>query len=253
MSKKTLILQEVYDNHKTCEDVFTCTNDEIKALAKKHNFKNPFDVTKVDKEELLPNNMREAGFQGIFYGKSGPYFVRRNCFCSFPVAVDQCQFQVPKNPFLATKANSENLPVIYLPQIIQEFFQVDSPLHTGIFGRCRNINIKLELLEEDVLSFNCNQIEIDMSYFYQQNDIDYIVYCEMKRSKNKTFNANQLYHCFMFNEYVSQCNNKEYIPLFLMINSMGPVVCISQYKFMEKYQPWSIQCVRSKQYHLEYV
>ena len=252
MSKKTLILQELFENHHVSSmDMYTCTNEDIKVLARKHQFKNPFDVTKVDCEHVLPENMRSSGFKGVFYDKTGPIFVKRDCFCLFEEVTESKTINVPRNPFTATKACSENLSIMYLQTLIQDFLDIDCILNIGIFGRSRNVNIKLDMKEDELLSFNCNQIEIDMSYYYTYNDEEYIVYCELKRGKRKTFNVNQLYHCYMYHEYVSRCNNRKYKPVYLMINSDETSVSVYQFDFTEQYQPWSVQCIKSKRYILD--
>lgn len=251
MSKKTAILRDIYTTCYNGTDVFTCTNDVIKELAKQYQFKNPFDVSKVDKEDTLPEEMRLAGFKGIFYGKDGPYFVRRNCFHYYDTPATHEKININSNPFCRTKSCSENISVMHLQKLLPDFLGIQETLNVGIFGRLRNLEIKLNM-DEEFLSFNSNQIEIDMSYFYTSNDEEYIVYCELKRNSNKSFNVNQLYHCYMFNEYVCKCNNKNYKPVFLMINSDKNNIHISQFQFEEEYKPWSIRCIQQKTYTLEY-
>lgn len=55
-----------------------------------------------------------------------------------------------------------------------------------------------------------------------------------------------------YNEYVSKCNDENYIPILLMIKSYNNVIQISQHEFTEKNKPWSIVCIKSKTYQVNY-
>lgn len=250
-SKKTLILRELFESCNINEDVLIFSNDKIKEISLKHKFKNPFDVTKIDNVDVLPDEMVNDGFKMILYDKYCSYIIRRNGFYHF-IETDNIQHvYIPPNPFLKTKCCSENSCVMFLQKLLINFIEMDIKLNIGIFGRQRNVNINVDV-NDTILELTTNQIDIDMSYYFDFNDEKYIIYCELKRTKNKSFNVNQLYHCMKYNEYVSKCNDENYIPILLMIKSYNNVIQISQFEFTEKNKPWSIVCLKSKTYQVNY-
>lgn len=252
-SKKTEVLRELFETSDINNDIVIFTNDKIKELSLKHKFKNPFDITKVDNEDVLPDEMVNNGFTMILYDKCCSYIIRRNGFKDF-VENDEIEHVfIPPNPFLRTKCCSENSCVMFLQRLLIDFLEMDINLNVGIFGRQRNVTINVDV-NDTILELTTNQIDIDMSYYFHCDDDKYIVYCELKRTKNKSFNVNQLYHCMKYNEYVSNCNDENYIPILLMIksNNNNNNIQISQYEFTEKNKPWSIVCIKSKTYQVNY-
>lgn len=250
-SKKTAVLRELFELCDKSQDIITFSNNDIREIAQKHKFKNHFDVTKIDNEKVLPSEMLECGFKMILFDKTCSYIFRRDGFQAYSDDDLIENIALPRNPFMQTKCCSENSCVMFLPKLISNFLEMDVQLNVGIFGRQRNVKIIVEI-NESQMELTANQIDIDMSYYFEHGDDNYIVYSELKKSKLKSFNVNQLYHCLKYNEYVSQCNGILYIPILLMVKSFENKIQISQYEFANKNEPWSIYCIKTKSYDITY-
>ncbi len=251
-SKKTQILKDWFHSCKHTGDILQFSTNEIKELSLKYKFKNPYDVTKIDNEKVLPEEMIKSGFTLFLYDKHATIVIREKGFKEFPNNSETIQISIPKNPFYKTKCCSENSCVMYLPKLLSDFLGTRTELYTGIFGRQRNVQVNVCFDDNESIQVSTNQIDIDMTYYFTENNKKYIIYCELKRSRNKSFNVNQLYHCLKYNEYICKSNKEYYTPILLMVKSYDDVTQISQYNFMNKNKPWSISCEKSKTYQIEY-
>ncbi len=72
MSKKQNVLKDLYLNCKK-QRKFTFDNEDVKEFCKKHNFGNPFDVTKIDNTNILPDVMKKDDAFIVHLGKGGKH------------------------------------------------------------------------------------------------------------------------------------------------------------------------------------
>lgn len=74
MSKKSEVILEIL---KICEDKndFVFNNDLVKKICKKHQFANPFDVTKLDNTSKLPPELLKHDYFILHLGEGKHRFV----------------------------------------------------------------------------------------------------------------------------------------------------------------------------------
>jgi hypothetical protein len=72
-SAKKEVLKRLFEEFRQ-KGVFT--NDDVKRVAQKAGFKNPFDVTKIDSKYILPEEMRNAHYCIAHIGKGEHRFLR---------------------------------------------------------------------------------------------------------------------------------------------------------------------------------
>ncbi len=74
LSKKQEVLSILFEMCKS-RGSWTFTNEEVKRVAHKVGFGNPFDATKVDTQSVLPVNVRNAGYCVAHLGKGTHCFI----------------------------------------------------------------------------------------------------------------------------------------------------------------------------------
>ncbi|MGX2971396.1 type II restriction enzyme [Helicobacter sp. T3_23-1059] len=74
-NKKHAVLLDLY-NHCEAQNDFVFHNDLVKDYAKKHNFGNPFDATKLDSSEKLPRFFRENDICLLHLGSGNHKFIK---------------------------------------------------------------------------------------------------------------------------------------------------------------------------------
>lgn len=250
-SKKTKILSELHIlNMKTNNIFYKITNKEIRELAKKYDFKNQFDISKVDRIHILPNNMINDGFCYISYIKDGCYILKKNGFVKLEKSKFQKHLSMNKNPFVASGAQSENIINLFILDILNDFFEISSKIELGLNGRQRNIPIKIQL-DNILLDCTVNQIDIDASFVYYDGNNPICIYCEYKYGNINNTNINQLYHLFCYhNERL--CKNNTYLAHFLLINvDKTHNIHVYKFDFTNKYQPWSYKLLKQQSYIYE--
>lgn len=259
--KKT-ILSQLHDSNVNNTHCYEILRPQINKLSSANNFKNQFDVTKVDRYEQLPENMKADGFCSILHNKNGCYVFKENSYMTLPESVhDDVTLCIPYNPFLDSKTNSENIALMFASQLLSDFFTCDvKDIHMGIIGRQRNVAMKIDI-GSSILQFNNNQIDIDASYVIRnplRQDETKIVYLELKRGTATNFNINQLYHCYMYHENLCRIEKEKrpqmtYTASYLYTSSTSRnnihFVSICEYRF-QGYKPWEAECVKCKRYQL---
>ena len=74
-SKKQLVLEKLYLQCKE-KNNYVFSNDEVKEIARELSFGNPFDVTKIDNSNKLPELLLQENIFIIHLGKGRHKFVK---------------------------------------------------------------------------------------------------------------------------------------------------------------------------------
>ena len=186
----------------------TFDNEMVKDVARRVGFRNPFDVTKVDRSELLPEEVREAGYYILHLGGGRHRFVRG-------IEVGYHRFE----PI----AEEERIPWKYRPSVLNELDTSES----NILSVASNQRILHDFLYEDIvaspkvynarrtkLSFSFYvgsewvetdnlQMEIDMTLEYQR----VVTVIEGKNGFPKDFAVYQIYFPFRYYHILDQRHN----------------------------------------------
>ncbi len=195
-SLKKTILSELFaycDKHRK----YTFDNDLVKKLCRKHNFKNPFDVTKVDNLSILPEDIKNKGYCIIHIGQGEHRFVQavNDCFHDFEdIENPEIPWRYRKSALNEIDTSESNiLSVGFNQRIIHDFLYEDIVASPKMYGAKRT--------RED-LSYTIGKIKVNTTKLQMEIDLttEYhgvVTVFEGKNNFPQNFSVYQLFHPFL--------------------------------------------------------
>lgn len=221
MSKKHLVLEELYEHCKQKND-FTFDNDLVKEFCKKYNFGNPFDVTKLDSSEKLPQSFKNEDICILHLGKGRHQFIKGidKLYHSFEPIQKRKQWAYKKSLLNEYNDSESNILSVANNQRI---------LHDFLFGK--DLEFEKLNIENRPKTYFPHRTKTTLKYYFntqeieaknQQIEIDLtlefngiIGIFEAKNGEPKDFNIYQIYHPFLY-YYNSKLAFKKIICIYLV-------------------------------------
>ena len=195
-SLKKTILSELFaycDKHRK----YTFDNDLVKKLCRKHNFRNPFDVTKVDNLSILPEDIRNKGYCIIHIGQGKHRFVQAvsGCFHDFESIKDtEIPWRYRKSALNEIGTSESNiLSVGFNQRIIHDFLYEDIVASPKMYGAKRTQADLSYTIGKIKVNATKLQMEIDLTTEYQ----GVVTVFEGKNNFPQNFSVYQLFHPFL--------------------------------------------------------
>ena len=210
LSKKKQVLQALFEICQQREE-WSFDNEEVKRVCARFGFGNPFDATKVDTMDQLPDTMREQGFCVVHVGKGRHAFIRemQKWYHVFEDIQEQEVIQWRYRKSLLNdldKGEAAVLSFVYNQHILHDFLYEDVVASPKIYvpGRTK---IDLEYMVGNTqIRAAQQQMEVDLTLEYQGT----VTVLEAKSKFLKDFAAYQLFHPVKY--YLQQAQQKK-IPI----------------------------------------
>ncbi len=245
---------ELYE-HCVARNDFIFHNDLVKKIAKKYNFGNPFDATKLDSSEKLPQIFKDNDVCILHLGRGYHQFIKgiNKLYHSFEPMQDSIKWQYKKSLLNEYNESESNILSVANNQRI---------LHHFLFGadlEFENLNIderpktyfphrtKMTLCyffdKQKIVALN-QQIEIDLTLEFQ----GIIGVFEAKNGSPHDFNIYQIYHPFLY-YYNSNLDFRQIVCIYLVRNNES--LKLWAYTFSEPLHLESIIFLKSCEYILQ--
>ena len=258
-SKKTQVLLRLLEMCQEKND-FRFHNDQVKDIARQVGFGNPFDVTKLDNLNLLPQALLDLDLAVIHLGKGFHAFVKgtRHVYHSFEAIADQVDWPYRKSLLNSYNSSESNtLSVANNQRILHDFaFGQDTEFDTGpieLRPKTYFPHRTKKLLYYEVGKYKVNdllQIEVDLTIEFKGT----VAVFEGKNGKPDTFNIFQLYHPFLYYHLANKSDAglhgqiKEIIGIYVI--RQANTLNLWAYNFDKPLDPTSIRFLRAKAYRL---
>ena len=264
MSKKVKVLETLY---KICSKKgdFTFHNDLVKEVCVEYKFGNPFDVTKIDNKEKLPELLLNENIAIIHLGGGYHKFIRgiEKVYHDFEPIEKSIQWGYKKSVLNQFNSSESNILSVANNQRI---------LHHFIFGKDRELN-DIDIIKrpktyfphrtktsfeyaygnEAIMEFKNIQIEIDLTIEFQGK----VGIFEAKNGRPNNFSIYQIYHPFLYYHNANQQDTlagkiKEIFGVYVVRekSNIGDVLKLWAYTFTKPYDITSIKFVKSAVYIL---
>lgn len=258
-SKKTQVLVRLLE---ICQEKgdFRFHNDQVKEVARQVGFGNPFDATKLDNLDLLPQALLNLDLAVIHLGKGYHAFVKgtRHVYHAFETITEHVAWEYRKSLLNGYNSSESNtLSVANNQRILHDFaFGQDSEFEDIAIERRPKTYFPhrtKKLLAYEIGDYRVSdllQIEVDLTIEFQGK----VAVFEGKTGKPDTFNIFQLYHPFLYyhlaNESATGLNGgiKEIIGVYVI--RQGNLLKLWAYTFDQPLDPISIRFLRAKSYQL---
>ena len=255
-SKKKRVLAELFER---CLQSGTMdfSNDDIKDVSKKINFKNPFDAVKIDHRSLLPEVMREHNYVVAHLGEGLHQFIKGIdlWYHDFeqPFTESECRDWTYRPSILNHVNTSESniISVGFNQRITHDFLYEDITVSPRSYGSHRT---KLDMFYSvgDSALLECQQLQMEIDATYEYQGI--VTILEGKNHFHKDFVVYQIFHPYLY--YKSKQKDHERIKgvncCYLLRDDTGDLPCIRfyLYEFDDEKQMGSIRLVKKAEYRL---
>lgn len=252
MSKKHLVLQNLYEYCKS-QNNMTFHNDIVKDISKKCEFGNPFDATKLDSSEKLPQFMIDKNLCLLHLGDGNHRFIEGIdiLYHKFEPIQKTVEWKYRKSLLNEYNDSESNiLSVANNQRILHEFLfgadlefenlPVDKRPKTYFPHRTKT-TLEYNFGNEHIVCEN-QQIEIDLTMEYNGT----IGVFEAKNGTPTDFNIYQLYNPFLY--YHKAFPENKIICVYLVRN--GNLVKLWAYSFTKPLELNSIKLIKSCEYIL---
>lgn len=255
MGKKQDVIKEVF---KACKKRgnFVFTNDLVKEISSKHNFKNPFDATKLDDTTKFPPVLLKEDYFILHLGKGRHRFVKgiKNGYHSFEKIPKKhvCDWKYRKsilNEFDTSESNI--LSVGSNQRIIHDFLYEDIVAAPKVYGSRRtNITVQYRVGREKITADHL-QMEIDLTMELQK----VVTVFEAKNGFPKNFAIYQLFHPFKYFNSLRKEKKLEVKQITCCYvlrqrRSKGSILRLYNYTFNDENQMASIRLLNNAEYRL---
>ena len=261
-NKKSLVLEEIYRICKS-KNNFIFHNNLVKDVCKKVGFGNPFDATKLDSSDKLPQSFKDNNICLLHLGSGNHKFIQGidKLYHSFESMQDSIQWTYKKSLLNQYNDSESNILSVANNQRILHHFLFDKDLEF------ENLDIKnrpktyfphrtkatLEyFFENEKIEAKNQQIEIDLTIEYD----GIIGIFEAKNGTPKDFNIYQIYHPFLY-YHNSNLPFKKIVCVYLVREKSklqdknnGDILKLWAYTFSNPKRLDSIQFLQSKAYIL---
>ncbi len=255
-SKKRQVIGEIFDGLRAIDkrsEVLPFGNDMVKEVSLKYGFKNPFDATKFNSYESLPDSLKREGFFIVHIGHGNHAFVKGVGFHAFEPIQSIKPWHLSSS--VVSKlgdSEADTVSTIYNEKIIHDF----------LFSRV-DVNLKIHISRRSKTSFDFwigkNQLrsdglQIEMDALFESEDT--IATVEVKNIKHANFEIRQPYSTF---RYLDRFLRDREIPsnyrlrhLFVIVNkgAREEFYRIYEYTFTDWKHMDSIVLVKNAQYNV---
>lgn len=225
MSKKEKVITELFKICKKKKN-YKFDNNLVKKLSVKHKFGNPFDVTKIDNKEKLPDILKKNDYAIIHLGDGEHKFIKgiKKVYHDFEPIKKKINWEYKKSLLNLYNTSESNILSVANNQRI---------LHHFLFGKDTEFNDidisnrpKTYFPHRTKTSFSYNfgkntkldlkniQIEIDLTIEYKGT----VGIFEAKNGKPDSFSIYQIYHPFLY--YTKAKSDKN------INNKLKKIVCV---------------------------
>ena len=198
MGKKVKTLELLFEQCKQTGD-YEFDNDQVKRVCGETGFKNPFDVTKIDHSDKLPDSIRQAGYCVVHLGQG------RHCFLKATdiwyhrfEAIDDNERHIWKyQPSVLNASDSSESNIIslaYNQKIIQDFLYNDITANPKIY-MSRRTKISTSYSVGGMRQVEASELQVEMDATFERNGEVTVV--EGKNSFPEDFAVYQLFHPFL--------------------------------------------------------
>lgn len=255
MGKKQELLEDLY---KYCQRKhnYIFDNDLVKKFCKKHNFKNPFDVTKLDNTSLFSEIMLKNDVFILHIGKGNHKFVKgiNNAYYKFETIKDTgiINWKYRKSMLNEYDTSESNiLSVASNQKIIHDFLYHDIVASPKVYNSRRTkASFKYKIGTETVVMDKV-QMEIDLTM--ELNGV--VTIFEGKNNFPKDFAIYQIYHPFL---YFSKIKSENKLPIDQITccyvlrkrNKDSSIIRLYNYNFKNTNDISSINLINSAEYRL---
>lgn len=187
-------------------------NELVKSISKKYNFGNPFDATKVDNKNKLPEILLENDYALIHLGSGKHQFIKGidkvyHDFEPIEKTIDWNYRKSLLNEYNSSESNilsvANNQRILHY-FLFGEDFEFDSieinQRPKTYFPHRTNVNFKYNFGNEIEVVFNRLQIEIDLTIEFKGR----IAVFEGKNGQPNNFAVYQLFHPFLYYHNANQ-------------------------------------------------
>lgn len=249
MGKKQQVIEEIYRWCQRRENP-EFDNDNVKRVCARFDFKNPFDVTKVDSSVHLPAVLVKDDVFIAHLGKGGRHrFVK-----GIKAAYHKFESISPKQikPFEYRESilnnindsESNSLFVAYNQQILQDFLYQDRTAVPKVYGSHRTkFDIRYIVGKEEIVAQKL-QMEIDLTL---ENNGEICIF-EAKNGSPIDFNVYQLFNPFRY--YVDKHGFDPSAVQCCYLLRLDNSIKLFLYKFNDVNELGSIQLIRNAEYRL---
>lgn len=253
-SKKKEVLTDIFEYcRKSDECIFD--NNLVKKICKKHDFRNPFDVTKVNSVSILPESIKSAGYCIVHLGQGRHQFVKAidDCFHTFE-RIESVEIPWKYRPSVLNETDTSESSILSIGfnhRIIHDFLYDDIVANPKMYGSRRTkINASYQLGGETIQTEKL-QLEIDLITEYN----GMVTVFEGKNGLPENFAVYQLFHPFL---YFNQLREKKNLSikninccyLLRSLYNDESVIRLYLYTFQDSNQIASIRLEKYAQYRL---
>lgn len=264
-SKKKEVLEELY---KLCsaKNNFVFHNDDVKKISSSVGFGNPFDVTKLDNKDKLPDSFIKNDIAVIHLGNGQHKFVNgiNKIYHTFEPIKDCIDWNYHKSLLNQYNSSESNiLSVANNQRILHHFlFNEDREfLNEEIINRPKTYfphrtktSFSYNFGQDNEIHLHNIQIEIDLTIEYK----GIVGVFECKNGTPDSFSVYQLYHPFLYYYNANFDNSvngniKGIYGVYVVRNKDGKandILSLWQYTFEQPLDITSIKLVKSCQYRL---
>lgn len=263
-SLKRKVLREIYHRCQMAGD-FEFANGLVKEVCKEIGFGNPFDATKIDRCELLPQELIAQDIGLIHVGKGKHRFVKglHIAFHEFEPIMQEIAWPYQKsllNEYNSSEANilsvANNQRILHNFAFGQdrEFDDVDITRRPKTYFPHRtkaDLSYHFDRLGE--VKLQGIQIEIDLTIEFEGT----IAVFEAKNGKPDNFSVYQIYHPFLYyhearQKLVMKDKVKDIVCVYVVRQKLAEITVLKlwKYSFAEPYNIASIKFLESACYNL---
>lgn len=254
-SKKEKVILEIFESCMK-EKRLVFDNDLVKRISKKHEFGNPFDATKIDNSDELPDLLKEADYFIVHLGEGRHQFVK-GINIGFHIFEEVAQNNVFDwkyrksilNEFDTSESNI--LSIANNQRITHDFLYEDIVENPKVYGSRRtNISASYNIGDETIHTKNL-QLEIDLTMELH----GLVTVFEGKNGFPNDFAVYQLFHPF---KYFTILQKEKQLDVDLItccyvlrkVEDGRSVLRLYNYTFEDDKNIGSIKLLKNAQYNL---
>ena len=251
MSKKKETLLALY---RSCKESgqYVFDNKKVREICNQTGFGNPFDVTKIDCSELLPDQVIDDGYCVVHLGAGRHMFMKAIdiWFHSFENMLEEDTRDWMYVPSLLNNTDTSEsgvISMVYNQLIIQDFLYNDFKVSPRIYMSRRSKITDTYNLGNENISIDRLQFEVDATF-----ELDGVITTiECKKGFPKDFSVYQLYYPFLY--YYKLIKNAVDLNCCYLLRGKGKeenTLRIYLYKFMDSGNIDSINLIKKSEFKL---
>lgn len=256
LSKKRQLIEEIFEGLRKIDsksDILLFNNDTVKEVSTRVKFRNPFDATKFDTFESMPENLKKEGFFIVHLGRGNHAFVKGTGFHYFE-PITEIKTWIPSKSIISQlgKSEADTVSTIYNQKIIHDFLHGTTNKDVKIHISRRSNTTYDFWIGNNQLHADWVQIEVDA--FFESDDI--IATVEVKNIKHTNFEIRQVYSSMRYLDrfYRDGIISKKHKIRYLFVQK-GKINKINFYRLYEyRFKDWkkmdSIELIKSTQYNM---